>query len=427
MEQVTDFAFREMVARYGGQVKSGKLKVKSGSTTPSRCASHPSFAFIKASKKEGSAPRLSSNILRSSPPLIGGVPAEGGGGGNNFVTFTEFINVDGLTHPEGRKNLSIDLKYSEAQRPIVAQLWGRDPEKFKEAARIIRDLKFDGIDINMGCPQQKEIAGGTCAALIREPKLAWEIISATKEGWLSGQSVQSPTTPSRSAGHPSLTGGEAPQLSPLSDKVRSSPPFQGGVPRAKPRGEVVLVPISVKTRIGYSKTSEMEKWVENLLAMDIAALILHGRTKQEMSKVPAHWDKIAEAVNIRAKVLGLRAKTLIIGNGDIKSREEGLARVAETGCDGVMIGRGAFGHPWVFRDDNYQTDIKERLRVMLEHAELFDRELGKNKSFAIMRKHFKAYCSGFAGAHELRAKLMQTKNLDETRQIIGDYLSRASF
>ena len=382
MEEVTDFAFREMVARY---------------SKPSLEDSHPG-------------------------PLDGNLQGD-------FVMFTEFINVDGLTHPEGRKKLAIDLKYSEAQRPIVAQLWGRTPLKFEEAAKIIVDLGFDGIDINMGCPQQKEIRGGACAALIREPKLAREIISATKNG-----------------------AGD--------------------------------LPISVKTRIGYSKSEEMGEWVETLLSTDIAALILHGRTKQEMSKVPAHWDKIAEAVEIRDEyfksknhVIARRSAsddeaillkkkiassadkalpprndniTLIIGNGDIKSREEGLQRVAETKVDGVMVGRGAFGYPWFFAQPNYnsnagirrsllsdvalakadgegglhdyQPDIKERFRVMLEHAELFQKELGEFKSFVIMRKHFKAYCSGFPGAHELRAKLMETKNLEDTRKIVEEFL-----
>ncbi|MDE2312103.1 MAG: tRNA-dihydrouridine synthase [Patescibacteria group bacterium] len=321
MEEVTDFAFREMFARYSGNGQQGT--------------------------------------------------------GNGFVMFTEFINTDGLTHPEGYKKLAIDLKYSENQRPIVAQIWGNRPEKFLQAAKIAADLGFDGVDINMGCPQQKEIGLGACAALIRQPKLAQEIILATKEGAVS-------------AGR--------------------------------------RMPVSVKTRLGYSKSGEMAGWVENLLSCGIAALTLHARTKQEMSKVPANWEKIKEAVEIRNQATGNRqqeGRTLIIGNGDIKSREEGLKRIQETGCDGVMVARGAFGHPWFFRNDGYQLGAKERLRVMLEHAELFNQELGQYKSFVIMRKHFKAYCSGFSGAHELRAKLMETKSFEETKSIVAEYLKTA--
>ena len=366
MEEVTDFAFREMVARYSRQVTSDKLQVT----------------------------RM-----------------------NNFVMYTEFINVDGLTHPEGRKKLAIDLKYSENQRPMVAQLWGRSPLKFEEAAKIIVDLGFDGIDINMGCPQDKEIGIGACAALIREPELAVEIIKYTKKG----------------AGS---------------------------------------LPVSVKTRIGYSK-NELGTWLRHLLSAEPAAIAIHARTKQEKSKVPANWEAVGEAVEIRddffklnnhviarsasdeaissknglprpSDAFGARNdRTLIIGNGDIKSCQEGLDRVAQTGCDGVMVGRGVFGNPWFFtpisdvvspfmgcpenrtadKSANYITP-SDKIRVMLEHAELFDRELGDIKHFFLMRKHFKSYCNGFPGAHELRAKLMAAKDLAETKILVEQYLQR---
>jgi len=320
MEEVTDFAFREIIARYSGEISNSK------SQAPSR---------------------------------------------NNFVLFTEFVNVDGLLHPEGQKKLLIDLKYSEIQRPIVAQLWGTDPKKFHDAAKFIKKLGFDGIDINMGCPQAKEIAIGACAALIRQPDLAREIIIATKEG----------------AGN---------------------------------------IPVSVKTRIGYSKPEEMEEWVATVLETEPAVLILHGRTKKEMSKVPAHWDRVAGAVRLRDKVQGNRdkeGKTLIVGNGDVRSYEEGLERVKETGVDGIMIGRGAFGDPWVFNPKTCQHGAKERLRVMLEHARLFCDTFAGQKHFMVMRKHFKAYASGFDGAHELRAKLMEAGDLEETERIVEEFLS----
>lgn len=328
---------------------------------------------------------------------------------NHFVMFTEFVNVDGLTHPVGFEKLKVDLKFTEIQRPIVAQIWGNNPDKFYEAAKIVVNLGFDGIDINMGCPQDKEIAQKTCAYLIREPKLAQEIIFAVKKG----------------------------------------------VESADRR-----IPVSVKTRIGYSQ-NEVGTWIRNLLETDIAALTVHGRTKQEKSKVPAHWDAIAEAVELRNE---MKSQTLIIGNGDVKSRQEGLSRVKETGVDGIMIARGAFGNPWMFRfgEENptlnkdevfplptsplapaspfqglvsrevnsltnklsYVPTIKERLSVMLEHAELFDKEFSGIKSFYIMRKHFKAYASGFDGASELRAKLMEAQNLEETKKIVTEFLEK---
>lgn len=335
MEEVTDFAFREMFARYSGY--------------------HPlTPSYVKR-------------------------------GNNDFVLFTEFVNVDGIMHEEGRKKLLIDLKYSERQRPIVVQLWGSNPEKFYEAAQFVTSLGFDGIDINMGCPQSKEIAIGACAALIREPKLAQEIILATKKGSRLRQACLS--------GRQGF-GGQAGDL-----------------------------PVSVKTRIGYSKPEEMGEWVKIILETEPAALILHGRTKKEMSKVPAHWDKIKEAVEIRDQ---MESQTLIVGNGDIKSYQEGIGHARESGVDGIMAGRGAFGYPWFFRADDHLPDVKECLRAMLEHADLFEQTFAGKKSFVLMRKHFKAYVSGFDGAHELRAKLMQVKDIQETRKFVEDFLQKFS-
>ncbi len=289
--------------------------------------------------------------------------------GKPDVMFTEFVSTEGLMHEEGRKRLSIDLKYTEIQRPIVAQIWGSDPEKFFRVAEYLVELGFDGIDINMGCPQSKEIGVGACAALIRNPELAVKIIEATKKG----------------AGS---------------------------------------LPVSVKTRLGYSKTDEMETWVKTLFQTEIAALTLHGRTKQEMSKVPAHWDKIAEAVKIRDAE---KSKTLIIGNGDIKTYQEGLERIAQTNVDGIMVGRGAFGNPWFFKiggepSSGGSPSLVERLRVMVEHASLFEETYNGIKSFAIMRKHFKAYASGFDGASNLRISLMVVKNASETASVVEEFL-----
>jgi nifR3 family TIM-barrel protein len=284
--------------------------------------------------------------------------------GKPDVMYTEFVSTEGLMHPEGRKKLAVDLKFTQIQRPMVAQIWGTDPEKFYGAAQYAVELGFDGIDINMGCPQSKEIQAGACAALIRDHDLAIKIIRATQQG-----------------------------AGPL--------------------------PVSVKTRLGYSKLDEMSDWVKCLLDTGIVELTLHARTKQEMSKVPAHWDKITEAVQIRDQ---MGTGTILLGNGDVISRQDGLDKIAATGVDGIMIGRGAFGNPWLFRKDGYQSSIKERLTVMLEHAELFEQMFAGIKNFAIMKKHFKAYASGFDGAAELRQQLMEAKDLAETKNIIDNYL-----
>ncbi len=313
MEDVTDCAFREMFARYGRKMQSSGL-------------SEPAW--------------------------------------NDFVMFTEFVSTEGLMHPEGCKKLSIDLTFTKIQRPIVAQIWGADPEKFYRSAEYAASLGFDGIDINMGCPQSKEIQANSCAALIRTPKLAQEIVRATQKG----------------AGN---------------------------------------LPVSVKTRLGYSKTDEMESWLLYLLETQPQVITLHARTKKEMSKVPAHWDKITEAVSIRNRE---KSNTLILGNGDIASRQDGLNKIAQTGADGVMVGRGAFGNPWFFNNLQEMPSLPQRLAVMIEHAQLYEKLFTGIKSFAIMKKHFKAYCSGFDGAAELRAKLMDAKDTSEIVSVVSEFL-----
>ncbi|MBI3231660.1 MAG: tRNA-dihydrouridine synthase [Candidatus Doudnabacteria bacterium] len=346
MADVTDCAFREIFARYGKNP-------------------HSASSLKKEEGTAASSPLLSPLALCGGEIKTVALPRGEGLGEGEFVMFTEFVNVDGLLHPTGFERLKVDLEYTEAQRPIVAQIWGRDPEKFYQAAKIIAGMRFDGIDINFGCPQDKEISQKTCAALIREPELAGEIIDATIKG-------------------------------------------------------ADTLPVSVKTRLGYSKASEMQDWLSDLLKYPLAAITIHARTKQEKSKVPARWEKITEAVKIRDS---LASQTLIIGNGDIKTRGELFARISETKADGAMIGRGAFGNPWIFRRDGYRPSIKERMQVMLEHAELFEKIFAGTKSFINMRKNFKAYTLlGFNGVGELRVRLMKVGSAQEAKTAVDAVL-----
>ncbi len=291
--------------------------------------------------------------------------------GKPDVMWTEFVAVDGLCSKEGRKELLIDFKYGEIERPIVAQIFGSKPENFYEAAQLVAELGFDGIDINMGCPDKnvtnKQKAG---AALIQTPELAVEIIKQTKRG----------------AGK---------------------------------------LPVSVKTRLGYNK-NVLDTWLKTLLETDLAAITIHARTKKEMSEVPAHWEEIKKAVEIRDAFDSSKNKTLIIGNGDVKNLAEANVRVQETGCDGVMIGRGIFGNPWLFNTkiEPSSITIQEKLRVMLEHTFLFDSVLGNHKSLMIMKKHYKAYVNGFDGAKELRIKLMEAASLQEIKIITNNFLQK---
>lgn len=279
--------------------------------------------------------------------------------GKPDVMFTEFVSADGLAHPQAREKLLWDLEYSPGERPIVAQIFSGKPENIEKTAKLIGELGFDGVDINMGCPDRSVEKQGAGANLIKDFERAKEIIRAAKRG-----------------------AGD--------------------------------IPVSVKTRIGYNKIITRE-WVSALLSEDIAALTLHLRTREEMSKVPAHWDQILDVKDL-TKEKGIP----LIGNGDIFSMKEAEQRIKESRVDGVMVGRGLFGNPWFFsgRED---VSIGERLSVMAEHAELFVEHHGDKKNFLIMRKHMGAYVKGFEGASQLREALMKTKNAEEVVAVVNEH------
>jgi len=281
--------------------------------------------------------------------------------GRPDVMYTEFVSADGLAHPEARQKLLWDLEYNDGERPIVAQIFSGRPETIEKSAALIRELGFDGIDINMGCPDRSVEKQGAGASLIKDFDRAVEVIRAAKRG-----------------------AGD--------------------------------VPVSIKTRIGYKKVITRE-WASLLLAEDIAALTLHLRTREEMSKVPARWEEISTVTEIENK-----NNTVIIGNGDITSLKEAEERAREYNIDGVMIGRGLFGNPWFFsgRED---ITINERLDVMVEHAQLFEEHHRDKKNFLIMRKHVGAYVKGFVGAGQLRESLMKTQTAKEVSAIISEYKS----
>ncbi len=294
--------------------------------------------------------------------------------GRPAVMWTEFVSCDGLCHPEGRQALSIDLLYTEDERPIVAQVFTAHPEKMREAAKYILELGFDGLDINMGCPEKNIVKQGAGASLMQNPELAQELILAAKEG-VEGK-----------------------------------------------------IPVSVKTRIGFN-ADDLEVWLPNLLEALPAAITIHARTKKEMSLVPANWDRVKRAVEIARG-----GEVFILGNGDVKNLEEARARVAETGCDGVMIGRGIFGNPWLFDETKKEVSVEETLRVMVQHTKLYeelfrdpDESRAGKKSFELMKKHYKAYVHGFPEAKELRVKLMDCHTAEEVEVVINDFLKSFTF
>jgi tRNA-dihydrouridine synthase len=318
-------------------------------------------------------------------------------GGGPDVMWTEFVSADGLCSP-GREVLKRDLEYSAAERPIVAQLFTSHPEKMQEAAALVASLGFDGVDINMGCPDrsiEKQCAG---AAMMKDPKLAFEVIKAARAG----------------AGK---------------------------------------LPVSVKTRIGYNRV-EIDTWIRGLLELKLPVLTVHLRTRKEMSEVPAHWELMGEIVKLRNEI---SPETIILGNGDAESLDDGASKAVASGCDGIMFGRAIFGNPWLFDRQkglhiavpqdiatfsrpperrttledcrpvessmSIGTSIPERLRVMVEHTLLFEKLLGDIKSFAIMKKHYKAYVNGWDNAKDLRVKLMESQTTADVVRIVNEYLA----
>lgn len=284
--------------------------------------------------------------------------------GRPALFFTEFTNVDGL-ESAGHDMVSKRLKFLPKEKPIIAQIWGMKPENYYKAAKELMEMGFDGIDINMGCPQADVVRHGACSALIKNHPLATEIIQATKEG--------------------------------SKDQI----------------------PVSVKTRIGYS-VIQTDEWIGFLLSHNLSALTVHGRTAREMSKVPAHWNEIGKVVKIRDE-MGLN--TLIIGNGDVVSLAEAKEKSEKYGLDGIMIGRGIFHNPWLFNSkvDPSEKTLKERIQLLYDHVDLYNKIWGENKHYPTLKKYFKIYLSGFDGAAEIRSKFMETTTPEEAMSLAKKY------
>ncbi len=297
--------------------------------------------------------------------------------GKPDIFWTEFVSADGLYHTREIAKMSDetnplmrDLQFTEDQRPIVAQIFSSKPEMIAYATKLVAELGFDGVDINMGCPDRSIEKQGAGAAMIKNPKLAIEIIKTAQEA--------------------------------------SS------------------LPVSVKTRVGYNKES-LDEWLTALLSANPVAITLHLRTRKEMSLVPAGWELMKRAVEIRNKV---NPKVLLIGNGDVQDLEDARAKASESGCDGVMLGRAMFGNPWVFEGISGHRmspsevghpmsthGLDEKLEALVELAHDFEK-ITPPKHFAILKKHIKAFVTGFAGAAEMRAKLMLAENATELEEII---------
>ena len=315
--------------------------------------------------------------------------------GRPSVFFTEFTNVCSYASEAGRPNATQRLEFLPEEQPIVAQIWGKTPADFALTANGLKELGYQAVDINTGCPDKNVIRQGCGAALIKDPKLTAEIIQATKSSGLE---------------------------------------------------------TSVKCRLGYSKLEEYKTWIPHLLSQDIKALTVHLRTKKEMSKVPAHFELIPELVRMRNDIA---PQTKLIINGDIPDVATGYQLIAQhnpagkssAGLDGIMIGRGVFQNPFCFTDHQpTQADLLDLLHYHLNlweaHANTHGEHCGVNRpvgkvgcqrpvvlrdmgdlrepSFEPLKRFFKIYIHGVRGASDLRAKLMETKNITQVRAILKE-------
>lgn len=277
---------------------------------------------------------------------IGGLASPAGG---PDLMFTEFINVQAIFSPE-IKTVETLLSYSPKEQPLIAQLWGLDPELFEAAADLVVRAGFQGIDINLGCPQKAVVKKGACAALINNQELAGKIIQSTLKG---------------------------------------------------SRGRL---PVSVKTRLGY-QTINTESWFKFLLNFDLAAITVHCRIAKEMSVGPTHWEEVTKIVHLKNKI---NPKTLIIGNGNIFSREIALQRIKETGIDGIMIGRGVFHNPWIFNSIQNPKTKQEKIAAWERHLKIYQTTWGKLKPIHPLKRFIKIYLRGFPGALKMRTDLMES-------------------
>ncbi len=320
------------------------------------------------------------------------------------VWYTEFTNATGWVHA-GQKAIGGRLVKTSDEQPIVAQIWGGEPGDMEQLAAHCAALGYHGIDINMGCPAKSAVKSGG-SALIRQPELAAQAIAAAKTSGL---------------------------------------------------------PVSVKTRLGYTHVDEWHDWLAHLLRQDIVNLTIHLRTKKEMSKVPAHHELIPQIVKLRDEIA---PQTLLTINGDIRDRAHGMELVKQYGVDGVMIGRGIFHDPFAFADveplaakseetsaaqarqgaeapvrawreavsddlsseeankitndtSSVEESIKKRIELLHLHLDLYDQYHEQTgRPYETLKRFYKIYIRDFAGASELRDKLMHTKSTDDVRELL---------
>jgi len=367
---------------------------------------------------------MTSSLWKNLPqPIIGLAPMDGvtdsafryivATYGKPDIVFTEFTNVHDIC--SGRLNTLDSLRYSELERPIIAQIYGKDPALFYQAAQVVCELGFDGLDINMGCPSKNVASSGSGAGLIRTPNLALELMAHARKGiqdWADGQRLTAiglkagalQTIAQLKAEHPELTEG----------RERSS------------------IPLSVKTRLGFD-CNIIDEWSDCLIQGRPEAIAIHGRTLSQMYRGQSDWEAIAQAAT-RIQ----HHDILVLGNGDIKSLTEAHRRIQESGVNGALIGRGALGNPWIFQETHAirkalatgipleqkqpePNNLDEQFQAMIKHAQCFETIHGTER-FVRMRKHLGWYCSSFPHAAAMRAQMVRTNSSQDVIAILQAYL-----
>jgi tRNA-dihydrouridine synthase len=331
--------------------------------------------------------------------------------GKPDVSFTEFTHVHDVCR--GPEFLLDSLLYHEAERPIVAQLYGKDPDLFYQAAHAVCELGFDGLDINMGCPSRSVASSGSGAGLIRTPDVAHAIMQAARQGiadWAAGQTLE----------------GAGLKPSRVAAIERMNEQRQDARPLVRQK-----IPLSVKTRLGYDVVV-VDRWIKHLLMEQPAVISLHGRTLEQMYRGEADWSAIARAAEI-ARGSG----TLLFGNGDVHSLQEVVRRVRDTGVDGVLVGRATLGAPWFFRQKEEARVLLQqhlpgkgpepvvppldvRFELLLDHARRFEAACGPGQ-FRRMRKHLGWYCKGFSHAASLRANMVRVSSVADLEQVLANF------
>ena len=294
------------------------------------------------------------------------------------VVYTEFLSTDAI-HYGAKKTMEMVHFDPAIERPFIVQIFGKDPEHFLSAAKIIEDLGADGIDINMGCPAAKVVSSCHGSALIRNPDLAAELVHNTKKA--------------------------------------------------------VKIPVSVKTRLGWDRIETLIPFCERIIAAGAEALAIHGRRYCDKFSGAANWEPIYELKKAFPNVP-------IIGNGDIASAADAVSKIGN--LDGVMVGRGTFGNPWVMREIvdavrnttvpdaqpqapkhfSYQAlatsnlSFAQKIPFILEHCELAVRLKGEKRGMLEMRRHLASYVRGQPGAAEMRSRLVLAEKIEDVKAVL---------